>query len=144
MLPSGRRTASLLSPTSCSPRLFGCVRTTPPRRGWAEEMVEERARRGTSWPCGASAHRWLVLLCLWIFHVCEASVTAVWLGYRECFSCFFFWCVHDVPAALAACKGTDFIYISQDMFEDKTTHHHHHYHHNQQYQISPTRTAFPI
>ncbi|CAM9155354.1 unnamed protein product [Ectocarpus fasciculatus] len=43
-------------------------------RGWAEEMVEERARQGTSWPCGASAHRWLMLLSLWVFHVCEASV----------------------------------------------------------------------
>lgn len=36
-------------------------------------MVEERARQGTSWPCGASAHRWLMLLCLWVFHVCEVS-----------------------------------------------------------------------
>lgn len=37
-------------------------------------MVEERARQATSWPCGASAHRWLVLLCLWVFHVCEVRV----------------------------------------------------------------------
>lgn len=40
-------------------------------RGWAEEMVAERSREGRSWVCGATAHRWLVLLLLWAFHVCE-------------------------------------------------------------------------
>eukprot|EP00903_Cladosiphon_okamuranus_P016215 g14962.t1 len=49
-------------------------------RGWAEEMVEERARGGTSWPCGASAHRWLVLLCLWMFHVCEVGLRGISLA----------------------------------------------------------------
>ncbi|CAM9774037.1 unnamed protein product, partial [Hapterophycus canaliculatus] len=49
-------------------------------RGWAEELVEERARLGTSWPCGASAHRWLMLLCLWVFHVCEVGLRGMSLA----------------------------------------------------------------
>lgn len=36
-------------------------------------MVEGEAREGRSWPCGATAQKWLTLLLLWVFHVCEAS-----------------------------------------------------------------------
>lgn len=59
-------------------------------------MVEERARQGASWPCGASAHRWIVLLCLWVFHVCEASAT-VHLPRVVSMASF-----HGMPTALSA------------------------------------------